>query len=75
VIGLPQIPRSTFADAVHPQKSDVVGRAASAKTSADRISPRCAQAFFNLARTAAVRADRRLRTDDEAIRAQSTILG
>jgi hypothetical protein len=36
---------------------------------------RYAQAFANLARTAAVRADHRLRTDDEAIRAQSTILG
>jgi hypothetical protein len=32
-------------------------------------------AFANLARTAAVRADHRLRTDDEAIRAQSTIWG
>jgi hypothetical protein len=34
-----------------------------------------AQAFANLARTEAVRADHRLRTNDEAIRAQSTILG
>jgi hypothetical protein len=35
----------------------------------------CADAFANLARTEAVRADHRLRTDDEAIRAQSTIWG
>jgi hypothetical protein len=34
-----------------------------------------AQAVAKLARTAAVRADHRLRTDDEAIRAQSTIWG
>jgi hypothetical protein len=32
-----------------------------------------AQAVANLARTEAVRADRRLRTDEKAIRAQSTI--
>jgi hypothetical protein len=34
---------------------------------------RSTEAFANLARTAAVRADHRLRTNDEAIRAQSTI--
>jgi hypothetical protein len=59
-------PRSAYTDAVHPYKLDVVGA-------------RSAQAFAKLvaklARTAAVRADHRLRTDDEAIRAQSTILG
>jgi hypothetical protein len=62
VSGLPKKPRSAYADAVHPYKLDVVGA-------------RSAQAFAKLARTAAVRADHRLRTDDEAIRAQSTILG
>jgi hypothetical protein len=36
---------------------------------------RYAQVFAKLARPEAVRADRRLRTDDEAIRAQSTIWG
>jgi hypothetical protein len=36
---------------------------------------RFAQAFAILARTEAVRADHRLRTNDEAIRAQSTICG
>jgi hypothetical protein len=39
------------------------------------VGARSAQAFANLARPEAVRADHRLRTDDEAIRAQSTILG
>jgi hypothetical protein len=54
---------------VHPYKLNVVG-ARSAQALA-----RYVQAFANLARTAAVRADHRLRTDDKAIRAQSTILG
>jgi hypothetical protein len=36
---------------------------------------RIAHVFAKLARTEAVRADHRLRTDDETIRAQSTILG
>jgi hypothetical protein len=36
---------------------------------------RYAQAFAIAARTAAVRADHRLRTNDETIRAQSTIWG
>jgi hypothetical protein len=39
------------------------------------VGARSAQAFAKPARTEAVRADRRLRTDDEAIRAQSPILG
>jgi hypothetical protein len=59
-----------------------LARAAGAKTGADSVRAgsaqafaRYAQAFANLARTAAVRADHRLRTDDEAIRAQSTISG
>jgi hypothetical protein len=47
---------------VYPYKLDVVGA-------------RSAQAVAKLARTEAVRADRRLRKDDEAILAQSTILG
>jgi hypothetical protein len=47
---------------VYPYKLNVVGA-------------RSAQAFAKLARTDAVRADHRLRTDDEAIRAQSTIWG
>jgi hypothetical protein len=55
-------PRSDFSDGLYPKNLDVVGA-------------RSAQAFANLARTASVRADHRLRTDDEAIRAQSTILG
>jgi hypothetical protein len=41
----------------------------------DGVGARSAQAFAKLARTEAVRADHRLRTDDEAILAQSTILG
>jgi hypothetical protein len=41
----------------------------------DVVGARSAQAFPKLARTEAVRADHRLRTDDEAIRAQSTISG
>jgi hypothetical protein len=52
--------RVQFVRMVYPYKLDVVGA-------------RCAQAFAKLARTEAVRADRRLRTDDEAIRAQATI--
>jgi hypothetical protein len=55
-------------DASHPYKLDVVG-ARSAQWS------HSAQAFANLARTEAVRADHRLRKDDEAILAQSTIRG
>jgi hypothetical protein len=62
-------PRSAYTDAVHPYKLDVVGA-----RSAQAVA-RYAQAFANLARPAAVRADHRLRTNDEAIRAQSTILG
>jgi hypothetical protein len=54
---------------LYPYKLDVVG-ARSAQAFA-----RYAQALAKLARTEAVRTDRRLRTDDEAIRAQSTILG
>jgi hypothetical protein len=60
--GLPQKPRSIFSDGFYPKKLDGVGA-------------RSAQAFAKLARTEAVRADHRLRADDEAIRAQSTILG
>jgi hypothetical protein len=68
VSGLPKKPRSAYTDAVHPYKLDVVGaRSAQCLHSA--------QAFAKLARTEAVRADHRLRTDDEAIRAQSTIWG
>jgi hypothetical protein len=67
--GLPKKPRSTCTDAVHPYKLNVVG-AGSAQAFA-----RYVQAFAKLARTEAVRADHRLRTDDKAIRAQSTILG
>jgi hypothetical protein len=63
-----QKPRSTCTDASHPYKLDVVG-ARSAQCSSG------AQAFVKLARTKAVRADHRLRTNDQAIRAQSTILG
>jgi hypothetical protein len=58
--GLPQKPRSNFSDGVYPKNLDGVGA-------------RSAQAFAKLARTEAVRADHRLRTDDETIRAQSTI--
>jgi hypothetical protein len=61
-VGFTQKPRSDFSDGFYPKNLDVVGA-------------RSAQAFANLARPAAVRADRRLRTDDEAIRAQSTIWG
>jgi hypothetical protein len=50
-----------YSDGLYPKNLDVVGA-------------RSAQAFASLARTEAVRADHRLRTDDEAIRAQSTIL-
>jgi hypothetical protein len=60
--GLPQKPRSNFSDGVYPKNLDGVGA-------------RNAQAFAKLARTEAVRADHRLRTDDETIRAQSTIFG
>jgi hypothetical protein len=67
--GLPEKPRSNFSDGVYPKNLDVVG-ARSAQAFA-----RYAQAFAKLARTETVRADRRLRTDDNAIRAQSTILG
>jgi hypothetical protein len=55
-------PRSDFSDGLYPKNLDVVGA-------------RSAQAFANLARPEAVRADHRLRTDDKAIRAQSTIFG
>jgi hypothetical protein len=42
----------------------------------DGVGARSAQGFTNtLHGRKTVRADRRLRTDDEAIRAQSTILG
>jgi hypothetical protein len=41
----------------------------------DVVGARSAQAFAMPARTEAVRADHRLRADDEAIRAQSTIWG
>jgi hypothetical protein len=41
----------------------------------DGVGARSAQAFAKLARTEAVRADLRLRTYDETIRAQSTIFG
>jgi hypothetical protein len=39
------------------------------------VGARSAQAFAKLARTEAVRADHRLRKDDEVILAQSTICG
>jgi hypothetical protein len=66
--GLPQN-RVQFVRVLYPYKLDVVG-ARSAQAFA-----RYAQALAKLARTEAVRADRRLRADDEAIRAQSTICG
>jgi hypothetical protein len=62
-------PRPTYTDARHPYKLDAVG-ARSAQAFA-----RSTQVLAKLARPEAVRADHRLRTDDEAIRAQSTIMG
>jgi len=63
-----QKPRSNFSDGFYPKNLDVVGA-----RSAQWLHS--AQAVAKLARTEAVRADRRLRKDDEAILAQSTILG
>jgi hypothetical protein len=54
---------------VYPKNLDVVGERSEQGFACS------AQAFANLARTEAVRADHRLRTNDEAIRAQSTIFG
>jgi hypothetical protein len=59
--GLPEEPRLFYADGVYPHKTNGVGA-------------RRAQGFANLGTDKkSVRADRRLRTDDEAIRTQSTI--
>jgi hypothetical protein len=71
-----QKPRPIDTGAQHPYQLDVVGPAQRVRKPArTHAGARRTQAFANLARTEAVRADHRLRTDDEAIRAQSTIWG
>jgi hypothetical protein len=56
-------------DASHPYKLDVVGARSA------QVFARSTQVLAKLARTEAARAAHRLRTKDEAIRAQSTIMG
>jgi hypothetical protein len=67
--GLPKKPRST----IRMVCIRIVGRGWRAQRATFDVAC-AAQAFANLARTEAVRADHRLRTKDEAIRAQSTIM-
>jgi hypothetical protein len=76
LIRFSQKPRSNFSDGVYPKKLDAVGeRSEQGFACSAQNFARSAQAVAKLARTEAVRADHRLRTDDEAIRAQSTICG